>query len=468
MATTAISSTSLSGLGLPGLSSGLDTTSIITKLMSIEAAPQTALKSTLTGTTAYRSALQALNTAVAGVATGATAAARPGALASFTATADDPAVTATAGSGAAAGSISFTVDRLAAAQVSVTAAMSSFDAARIGTLTVRTGAPGATRDTPITLTSGDLDSVVAAINVSGAGVTATKVAAGAVDGVAQYRLQLRSATGAAGAFSVSLGPTYTADASATLGLTQISAAQDAKLTLFSGTAASQPVTSATNTFAGVLTGVDITVSAVTATPATLSITPSTTAATAAAQSLTAGLVALFSGIASGTAISTAADSSGSTTGGVFTGDGSVRLLKDALLTAVSGPVAGRSPSSIGISLTKDGTISFDQSRFAAAMASDPAGTTAMFQTIAQRVSTAATAASDPSTGTTTLKIASAQSTEASLTKQIGDWDTRLAAIQLQYTKQFNDLETALSALNSQASYLTSQLSGLTTDYQSTK
>ena len=54
------------------------------------------------------------------------------------------------------------------------------------------------------------------------------------------------------------------------------------------------------------------------------------------------------------------------------------------------------------------------------MKSDPAGTTVMFQTIAGRVSTAATGASDSYTGTLTQKITSQQSTESSLTKQISE------------------------------------------------
>src|SRR4051812_12382997 len=154
MATTSATSSgssSLSGLGLPGLSSGLDTSGIITKLMAIEAAPQSLLKNQLSSLQTHTTALQSLNTAIAGIATTAKAAVGANALASFTATSDATAVTAKAGATAATGAISFTVDRLATAQVSVTAPMSGFDAARVGTITVRTGAPGATKDTPITL-----------------------------------------------------------------------------------------------------------------------------------------------------------------------------------------------------------------------------------------------------------------------------------------------------------------------------
>lgn len=464
-----MATTSLAGLGLSGLSSGLDTSGIITKLMAIESAPQAALKSRLGTATTYRTALQSLNSSVAAIATSAKDAAKPGALASFTAASDTTSVKATASSTASAGAVSFTVDRLASAQVSVSRSISTWDTAQYGTLTFRRGGDAAT-DTTVTFGSNNLDDVVATINTSGAGVSAGKIAAGrdATSGATLYRLQLRSATGEDNAFAVSAGSSFGSDDAASMGLVQVGAAQDAQITLYKGIAgAEQAVTSSTNSFDELLTGVGVTVSAVSAATTTVSVAADTAAATTAASGLTASLVQLFSGIASATAITTTTGSAGGarTSGSVLTGDSAVRQLKDSLLAAVSGAVGDRSPSSIGITLTKDGTIVFDQSRFAAAMASDPSATTAMFQAIAGRVAASASAASDRYTGTLTQKIAAQQSTESSMTKEIGDWDTRLATIQAQYAKQFNALETALNALSSQSSYLTSQIAGLTTNYQ---
>lgn len=470
MATTAaLSTTSTTGLGLSGLSSGLDTSGIITKLMSVESAPQAALKSQLSTTTTYRTALQSLNSSVAAIATTASAAVKPGALVSFTTTSDSASVTAAASSTASAGTVSFNVDRIAQAQVSVSGTMTAWAAPADGStkpsITLQVGSA-----TPITVSalSTNLDDVVTAINGSGAGVTATKIAVGKDgSGAAQYRLQLRGPTGDGNGFAVYQGDSTSAP---TLTTTQTQTAQSAQVTLYKGVAgAEQAITSTSNTFDDLLTGVDVTVSAVTTSPATLTVKADSTAASTSAQALTSSLITLFSGLASATAISTTTSSSGATSatsGSIFTGDSMVRNLKDTLLSAVSGAVDGKSPSTIGINLTKDGTITFDSSKFASAMASDPAGTTAMFQSIAGSVASAATAASDPYTGTLTKTVTSQQSTESDLTKQIGDWDTRLAAIQAQYTSQFNALETALNSLSSQASYLTSQITGLTTNYQS--
>lgn len=469
MATTAaLSTTSTTGLGLSGLSSGLDTSGIITKLMSVESAPQAALKSQLSTTTTYRTALQALNSSVAAIAATASAAVKPGALASFTTTSDIASVTATASSTASAGTVSFSVDRVAQAQISVSGAMTAWPAPTDGatkpSITIQVGSgAGVTVDALST----NLDDVVTAINGSGTGVTATKIAVGPANGVMQYRLQLRGATGDGNGFTVYQGDSTAASPLVT---TQTQTAQSAQITLYKGVAgAEQTVTSASNTFDDLLTGVDVTVSAVTSTPANLTVKADSTAASTSAQALTSSLITLFSGLASATAITTTTSSSGSTSatnGSIFTGDSMVRNLKDTLLSAVSGAVNGRSPSEIGITLTKDGTITFDSSKFAAAMSSDPAGTTSMFRTIAGAVAKAATAASDPYTGTLTKTVTGQQSTESDLTKQISDWDTRLATIQAQYTSQFNALETALNSLSSQASYLTSQISGLTTNYQS--
>src|ERR1700709_757595 len=92
----ALSTTSPSGLGLSGLSSGLDTSGIITKLMAIESQPQTQLQNQLSNVTTYRNALQTIHPQLAAIAAAAKTASAAGALASFSASSDTPGVTATA------------------------------------------------------------------------------------------------------------------------------------------------------------------------------------------------------------------------------------------------------------------------------------------------------------------------------------------------------------------------------------
>jgi flagellar hook-associated protein 2 len=480
MASASISTTSLTGLGLSGLSSGLDTSGIVTKLMSIESQPQSQLKTQLTKLQTHTSALQSLNTAIAGIATTAKSALTANALNSFTATSSSSAASASASAGATAGITQFTVDALAQTQLSVTGTMadtSSFASAD-HTITLQVGGG---KGVPVTAASASVDDMISAINKAAAGVSASKVAAGkAPDGTPQWRIQLSATTGgSAGAFSVFTGsgtdPAAQMTSSSSVPLVPVAQAQDAQITLYPGSAAKQTVSSSTNTFSALPGGLSVSVSSLSSAPVSVTVAADATAATTSAQALVTGLATVFSGIASASAITTSSSTSGgtsstSTSGGVFTGDSSVRLIKDALLSAATGQdeVTGKSPSSIGIVLTKDGTVSFDQNAFAAAMKQDPAGTTAMYQRIAQQVADVASTASAPLTGTLSQKVTSEQGTQSTLTSQISDWDTRLATIQAQYETQFNAMEVALNALSSQSSYLTGQINGLTTNYQQSR
>src|SRR5690606_14197448 len=122
----------------------------------------------------------------------------------------------------------------------------------------------------ITAASNSLDDMVSAINKSDAGVTALKVASGTdVNGDPQFRLQLTSnSSGIAGTFTVG---------SASVASTEITAAQDAEITLWAGTGAEQSITSGTNSFTDVLPGVNVTVSAVTIDPVKLTVARDTDA-----------------------------------------------------------------------------------------------------------------------------------------------------------------------------------------------
>ena len=73
---------------------------------------------------------------------------------------------------------------------------------------------------------------------------------------------------------------------------------------------------------------------------------------------------------------------------------------------------GTSPSEIGISVTKTGTMEFDATKFGDALAKDPAGTMAAGPAIAGRVADAAKQASDSTTALLSTKITGQQSEAA--------------------------------------------------------
>ncbi|MDM7990873.1 flagellar filament capping protein FliD [Arthrobacter sp. zg-Y877] len=435
-------------LGIDGLISGIDTTAMIADLMKIEARPQALLKQKVESNQLFVTALQNLNTKVASLSEAAAKVAKAGGTDRYAAVTGSPTVTATTKAGAAAGSLDITVNKLATAQVSLSSAMAAWpngDALAIsanGTIT------------ELDTAGKSLDEVISTVNKANLGVTAVKIAAGSVDGVAQYRMQFSaSATGAAGAFTVSQGGTD---------LGAIRAGQDAEVTLWAGVAGAETkITSATNTFADLMPGVDITVSAVSTDPVTVAVSRDAKAISDVAASLVATLTDVFGYIDRNSTVSVStADGTTKATGGVFTGDSSIRSLKQSVMDAATGPLDGRSPSEIGISITKDGTVEFNAEKFAAALAEDPEKTQAALQAIAGRVEAAGKAASDKYDGSITKRITGQESTVKSLNSQIEDWDRRLASRESTLKMVWSNLEVKLSSLNSQMDWLTGQLDSL--------
>ena len=435
------------GISLDGLASGLDTTALISSIMQSEALPQTQLKNKSYDVQNMVSALQGLNTKVAALATQATAAAKPAALDLYTATTSSDKVTATTSSGAMAGSMDFQVTKLAQTQVTVTPTVNGVTGWPYSTLTINTGSGNYT----VTPASNSLDDLVSAVNASGSGVTASKVDVGG----GNFRLQFTaSKSGTVGAFTITdPGTTYT----------DVKTAQDAQVTLWPGSTVAQTVTSSTNTFSNLLPGVSITAKDVTAGTATLTVAKDTAGITKVASDLVDGVNGIFSLIASRSAVTTSTTTTGSTTSaGVFAGDSTVRSVNESILSAASLPVGTppTSPSEIGISITKTGTMEFDATKFGAALAADPTGTAAKVQEIAGRIASAATAASDKYTGTLTTTITGQQSEVRDLADQISDWDTRLASRQATLKSTYSALEVTLSNMKAQQTWLSSQLAGL--------
>jgi flagellar hook-associated protein 2 len=439
------------GLAVDGLVSGLDTTALINSLMQVEGIPQTLLKNKVSASQAFITALQGLNTKVASLADLATKMAKPAALDLYAATSSSTKVSVTATTGAAAGQLDLVVDQLALNQKSVSAPMMVWpDSPPVLTIESKDGTLH-----EVTAASTSLDDVVSAINNANAGVTATKVSVGG----GNFRIQFSSNTiGADGAFTIYQGSGSTT----ALPVTQIQAAQDASITIWAGSLAAQTVTSKTNTFDGVLPGVSFTVTGASAETVSLSIGRDDAAISKQASDFVAAVNGIFSDITSKSTVTTSTDASGTTKtkGGVFTGDSTVRDVNQKILSAATLPVNGRSPSEFGISINKSGTIDFDAEKFAAAMVKDPAATQATLQTIASRVADAATTVSDKYDGSLTTKITGQQSEVKGLGTQIDDWDRRLTSRRSTLERTYAALEVQLSRLNSQQSYMTSQLAGL--------
>ncbi|HMO09920.1 MAG TPA: flagellar filament capping protein FliD, partial [Actinotalea sp.] len=293
-------------------------------------------------------------------------------------------------------------------------------------------------------TSGSLQDIARAINnAADAGVKATVVrVSGGVEPT--YRLQFTgTATGGAGSFAVYAG---TADevtaavdagdggaalAALRLDTTTVRAASDAQITLWKGTAAEQTFVQSSNTFAELLTGVDVTVSKVSGPgdePVAVNVQQDTVALTKLVSGLVGSMGVVLSEIGSRTATTTKtnADGTRTVTGGLFSGDSAVRGGQQALVNAMLSPADGSSPSAIGITYGRDGSFAFDETVFLAALADDPAKVQSMASQIAQRVATVADGLANKYDGSLTTKITSQQSLVKDYGTQIDNWDRRLA------------------------------------------
>jgi flagellar hook-associated protein 2 len=461
-------------MALSGLASGLDTQNLIASLMSIERMPQNMLINKVAKTASKITDLQTLNSKISSLTSQAQAAAKPDALRTYSAASSSDQLVATTTSSAAPGSLDVVVSQTARAQTSVTGALTEWpDSPATITFVSADGT-----QTEVTGQTSSLDSMVAAVNSSGAGVSASKVASGTdANGVAQFRIQLTSEnTGAAGAFSV-----YRGDAAAVTngtasdlmtdpGAATTSVARDAEVKLWAGTAAEQTITSSSNTFTDLLPGVNVTVKSASASPVTLTVTRDAEAAQKTAEDLVVSLAGLFSFISSksSSSMTPATDGTSISALGAFTGDSSVRGAAQKILNAATAPVDGFSPSEVGIVITKNGSVDFDAEKFAAAMAADPDKVDRMVTEIASRVAVAGEDQSDKYDGLITSKITGQESVNRELNTQIDSWDRRLVTREATLKRTYAALETMMSSMNSQMAYLTSQISGLPSSNSTSK
>lgn len=458
---------------IDGLISGIKTGELIDSLLYLEAGTQRQLATKKATAQQVATALQSLTTKVSSLAESATTAAKPESWRAVTATVAQagaatgtPGATATAGTSATAGTLTLRVGAVAQSQASLVTlpAPSAYD----GTEPTFTLARGG-ETTMVTAKSGAVTDLVDAFNASGTGVRATAVKVAVLDGEGKptgestYRLQLTGTeTGEDNAFTLSYRG---ADGDVAVGLQTIRAAQDARITLFPGSGAEQVLTSSSNTFEGVMTGVDLTVAAVTAAdaqPLTVTVARDEAAVKKLASGLVANLNTVLTEIGSRTKPTTTTDADGRTvvSGGLFAGDTRVRLLQQQVLSEASLPVGGVSPADVGIVISRNGDFTFDDAVFTAALAKDPDRVQKVVAGVAERLAKTATTASRSGDGTLTLAVEAQQGTVRDLGDRISDWDDRLAMRRSSLERTYAALETTMSRLSSQSSYLASQIAAL--------
>lgn len=440
-----------------GLVSGIDTGTMITQLLQLEARQQNALKARLSDTQVTASAYRTINSSLAALTTSAESLARPDSFSSTKATSTATSVGVTTASWATPGSLTFTVASVAttASSVSTGRWSSTTTAAGMGSIDIRTADGTASKGTVALDGTESLEQVAAKINAD----TALGLKASAVQvSPGQYALQISAATsGAAAGFSVG-GTAFTTT----------SLGQDAVLKVGEDTATttSYTIRSATNTFEGVLPGATLTVSKPEASPVTVTVA----ADPEAVATKVSGLVDAVN-----KALSTIKTYSDNTPGSkaALRGEYAVTSVAGQLLQAVSEAVGtDGSPAQVGFELTRDGTVTFDEEKFAAALRATPdlaqrivvgsgvPGEPGAVPGLAARVRDVSKAASDATTGSLSSLAKGQDNLARDIQDRIADWDLRLAARKVALTRQFTAMETALSGLTNQSNWLAGQLSSL--------
>lgn len=460
MATSSISS--------PGIASGLDVNSIISKLMELERIPLTKLNTQETNYQAKLTAYGSVKGALSGLQAATTKLATSSTFSAKSATVSDTTIlSASASSTAAAGSYNLSITQLAKYHTvrSNTAYAATSDTFNTGTLDISINGGTAV---PVTIdgSNNTLAGIAQAINnTTNVGVTATVINDGTTN-----RLVLRSNTsGSVGGISVAVtddgsGGTHALANLDSVSLVQTQAADDAMLTI-NGLA----ITRTSNTITDAIEGVTLALTKGTvASPgtATLTVANNTSATTTAIEAFVKAYNDSVKLLKSSSAYDAATKKAAA-----LTGDSTVRSLQSQLSTLVQSSVTGvtggiSSLSDIGITVQRDGTLSTDSTTLAAALADPAKDVAALFtqttvgnEGIAVRFNTAldaivgfdGTIASRTDGITTSIK---------DLGNRRDTLNYRLTQIETRYRAQFSALDTLVTSMNKTSQYLTQQLANL--------
>lgn len=498
MTTSATTSASGSLIQFSGLASGLDTSSIISSLMSVEAIPQQQLQARMTAEQAQISALQGINTTIAGLGTTAQSFVSGSTWTQLTSTSSNTAFTVTSASTSTPASVSVSVTQSAApasASLTSTAATSAFQAGSTYTIA---GSDG----TSTTFTvggTGSITDIAAAINAT---TKTSKLSAVVIDPTGSSpTLQLVStATGTTSDFSVSgsggsildTSPTGTSPAA---GITT-TAGLDAQLSVNN-----VAMTSSSNSVT-IMPGVQVTIPAGivptgtgTSAPATttVSVTDDGSSRANAMKMFVQQINSLLTTISSTTAYGTITPGQAATGGGALPGNSDLRDVATQLVSTIFAPGDSVSLANMGLSVDEYGQLTFDSNAFKTAYQADPQGVQNAFigpGGFVDRVNTVAYEASAPDNSTPDdvtgkpavdasgkLKVLTGSITSAidalnkdvkSYSDQIAEWTDRLQAKQASLEAQYTNLETTLSKLQSQQSWLSSQLDSLNSSSSSSQ
>ena len=447
MSTTSTLNSVLSALGG---STGIDVTSAVNTILYADRAPERGWQAQQTTLASQTSAINQIENETSALSDSLNNLSDlNGALSSVTATSSDTSLlSATAASGTAASDHTITINNLATSGSWYSdAEPSSSTTLPSGAVTITVGS-----GTPVSIDVGSgvntLDQLAASINSRSLGVTANVVtdANGA-------RLALTSTTtGSSGDFTIS--------SSSSVGFTRSGTGTNASLTVDG-----VPISSASNTVTGAISGVALNLlgaapsttnsSGQVTSPATtinLSIGPDTSSINSAVSSFVTAYNALITDVNTQTGYTASTQ-----TAGVLQSDSAITGLQSALLASTnygSGSGLYQTLDSLGVTTGSDGTLTLDSTKLAAAVQSNSAAVATFFQGsalngFADSLTKSLNTYTDPTQGAFTVDLQSISNENTDLTNETNTLELYLTSQQTILTAQYNAADIAIQQLPEQ-------------------
>lgn len=435
----------------PGIGSGLDVTSIVSKLMAVESQPmqllqkkQSDYQTQLSAVGTIKSALSTFESAMADLST-------PDSFKLFTATSSDPTVfDATATSSAAVGNYSVQVNQLAAAEKMGSSAFADAGTTVVGNAgdQMKITVNGNTFTVDLGQTLNQIrDQINSATD--NAGVTASVIQE---NSTSNYLTLSSNSTGTANSISLSFvdsGGNAIADP---LSMTTTQPAADAQVVIDN----TYTLTRSSNTITDGITGITLNLNkADTSTAYTLNVSQDVSGVTNKAQAFVDAYNALHKAISDAESGTLQGDNT------ILSIDNQIRDVMNTVPTGLSSQYSYL--ADVGVAFQKDGTLALDSTAFQTALQADPNGVAQLFGNNDQGYGYRLQALADTLLQTGGLVDTHTQGIDdriSSLQNQIDDWNTRLANIKARYMQQFTALDTLVGSLQTTSSYLTQQLASL--------
>jgi flagellar hook-associated protein 2 len=230
-----------------------------------------------------------------------------------------------------------------------------------------------------------------------------------------------------------------------------------------------PIDSGSNTVAGAIPGIILTLSGSTssgegqpANPVTLQISPNLTPIASDINNFVAAWNTLI------TAVNSSIQSNSSSgSGGSLTGDTSVDFVQQQLLSSISSSMSGNNGvvnfQSIGIELQNDGTLTVDSSVLNSSLQNNFSAVQNLFQantSVGTTVQNSLTALTDPTTGALNVDMNGIANEVTDLNSQISDFQLQLQQTQTQLTTEYSTINTTLEQLPSTLAQINSQINAL--------